>query len=182
MRVVRSNAMVPGFTYGLAFYDSKDTIHRAVLLSRPHTSVNDMRPSDRFVFQMEESKEKVEFFKNACFPYYLETRRKGRSGRMRNCRITFYEVEQPANVAETETETSAKALMVIEQPKVIKPTGQPVGTPEVITLGHAETVAEVVAEEPEEVADEKPVRADGENFGQYQKRLKAWKKRNLEMA
>lgn len=183
MKVIRSNALVPGYVYGMAFYDSKNVVHRGVLISRPHSSVNDMTKADRFVFKMEETGENIEFFKNACFPYYLETKREGRSKRLRNCRVTFYEVEQPAITmpeikAESETAVSS-ALVVYARPRIVKQSGHPIETPEVIYLSGSVYGSEKVEDVAE--ADPKPVRVDGENFGTYQKRLKAWKKRNKKL-
>lgn len=170
--VMRSNALVEGILYGMAFYDDKSKLFQAKLLHRPPCSVNDMGTKDRFIFENAEG-EKIEFFRNNCFPHYLETRRPGRRGE-RNMRVTFYAVSQEA--------TNEKTAPVAAAPESEKP------TTEMIAPAEAGSLAEVV-EKPKAAAkpapaneDPKPVRENFESRGKYNHAMKQWRKRNPEAA
>lgn len=150
---IRCDSMVPGFTYGVAFYDSKNTIHTAKLISRPSVPVKSMTAHDKYV--MEIDGHEVVFFKNNCPPHYLETKRPGISGRLRNVRMTFFDIGANVETVVPAEEKPSNIVMFTKQ----RGNKNMAVTPNVIILPAP-----------------KPNRADFETKGKYDHAMRKWKK------
>lgn len=166
---IRCTDMVPGAKYALALYNAKELILSGTCISRPSVPVLAMTKDDRYV--MDINGQKIEFFKNASPPHYLETRIKTARGTMKNTRVIFYAIDEvtakSVYAIVNGTEEKIEILMLgAPVAKKMKLRGHPVQTPDIIYMGS----------EKEVVVNIKPVRLEGENFGQFMKRLNMWKK------
>lgn len=178
MKKIRCTDMKVGGIFGLAFYSDRATILNGTVLSMPTVPVNAMTDKDRFVLDV--NGEKVEFFRNACPPHYLEAKRPSARG-VRNTRVIFYDIGKAnaeAPVIETVTIETITLSLPAPKAKRVKARGHEItDLPAVISLHGPDRAESVVA-----VSSEKPTRADGENFGQFMKRLSAWKKEQAAIA
>lgn len=189
MKVLRTNTLAPGVRYGMAFYDDKDTITEATLKSRPSCSVNDMKASDRYIFVDDQGNE-IAFFKNSGYPHYLETKRPGRREKLRNMRVTFYEVAQIVG-AGAEAAVSEKGIEPVKEAQVI--TSADVGTvpADIVAPAKEEKYPGVLvadagpAPAPEAAPandDPKPQEKDYPSRGKWMNACKQWNKRNRDKA
>lgn len=165
-RTIRCDSMVSGQKYGIAFYDAKDTLLECRLVSRPTVPVKSMTKDDRYVVEIDGKR--VEMHRNNSEPHYLETKRVGVSGRLRNVRMTFFDIG--LNNGENVIPLASSSLVVVSQPVRQRGNVNRAVTDNVIYLPGPVTVIEQKAEQPE-----KPNRADFSTKGKYDHAMKKWK-------
>lgn len=158
-KTIRCDSMIVGGVYGISFYDEKGVVRRTKLLARPAHHVKDMTKDDRYIVEIDGKP--VEMFRNACAPHYLETRRIGTSGRLRNIRMTFYDIGVDNSVL------PCMALVVVPQPVKQRGNENRAVTPDVICLSGPVAVVHEIR---------KPNRADFDTKGKYDHAMKKWKK------
>lgn len=124
LKTIKSTALVVGSQVYMTLYRLKDIVMEDVLvnvISKPDCQISLMEDSDRYVVEVVDTGEKIEFFRNTCEPYFINTKMTYEDGVSRLVRVRF------------------KVVHKYEEPKPKGKPGRPkkILTPEEISLKNA---------------------------------------------